>query len=406
MRIAYLLSQFPVLSQTFVMNEIIELIENGHDLLIFSLSRPRRGLTHPEVAEYRLMDRTFYLPLVSMVAMDAQEPSPRLASFGSRVYGGNTLTAKLVSNICSLTVAAYFARLARELQVDVLHSHFYGIASAVTALVSHQSWIPFTYTCHAVDIFVSPDPRVMRRHMEAAARVITPSYYNREYLKGLTGINGNKIEVVRACHSIKKFKSVTRQENDRVILTVGRLVRKKGLHYGLLALRELVCEFPGLRYRIIGDGPEKKKLIKLTESLQLEGNVEFLGSMSTSESFLEQLSQAAFMLLPCIQTKDGDMDVCPLVLQEAMCARVPVVSTNISAIPELVENGIEGFVIQPNEVEPIVSAARSLLTDIQLRDRMGKAGQEKIEQEFNIHTEVNKLLSIWRDISSSHGNNN
>lgn len=398
MKVGYVLSQFPVLSQTFVMNEIIELIETGHDVTIFSLTRPSNSSFHPEVDKYRLMDRTYYLPVVSRMAPDVNEPSAWLASFASRLYGGETLADRLFRGLCRATVVNYFSRLARKLEVDILHTHFYGLSSAITALIAQKAGLPFTYTCHAVDIFVNPDPKVMRCHMDAAGKVITPSDYNKDYLSHLTGVEEDKIEVVRACLDINKFQSLKRQDNDTDILTVGRLVKKKGLNYAISAIAEVVKEFPRLRYRIIGEGPQKKELIHQVKSLGLEGHVEFLGNMGGGQDFLKHLSEATFMLLPCIQPENGDMDVCPLVLQEAMCALVPVVSTNISAIPELVESNKQGLIVQPNDVPQLVVAIKTLLSDKDLRTSMGQAGFEKIEQKFNIHKEVARLISIWQKI--------
>jgi glycosyltransferase involved in cell wall biosynthesis len=398
-KIGYVLSRFPVLSQTFIINEIIELIETGHEVTIFSLTRPRSNLSHPEVSKYRLAERVYYLPVIGRMAPDVQDPPAWLASLSCQVYGGDTPVAKLLDKICLATAVHYFAKLAAKLELDILHSHFYGIASAITALIAGEAQLPFTFTCHAVDIFVDPDPKILRCHMDAASRVITVSEYNKDYLKRLTGVDENKIVVVRACLAINKFESVKRQERSNSILSVCRLVRKKGLHYALLAISQLVREFPRLRYRIIGDGPEKKELMPMVKSLGLERHVEFLGSMGGDQAFLDHLSEASFMLLPCIQTENGDLDVCPLVLQEAMCAQVPVLSTNISAIPELVENGKQGLIIPPNDVQQLVTAMKTLLLDQDLRKKMGKAGHEKIEQKFNIHKEVSRLLSVWREIT-------
>ncbi len=394
MRIAYVLSRFPVLSQTFVMNEIVELIEKGHEVVIFSLSRPSGAAAHPEVAEYRLIERTRYAPVIGSMSSNAGDPRPGIAAMGSQIYGANSFVGSLLSQICGATVAVYFASLARRMKVDVLHAHFYGLASALAALISGRTGIPFTYTCHAVDIFVAPCPQVMRRHMQAAFKVITPSDYNKEYLCHLTDMPADKIEVIRACHLIDKFKHVVRHEHNRTIISTGRLVAKKGLITAILAVHKLRDEFPDLRYLIIGDGPEKTEIIRLVKCLKLEGNVELLEE-TAHDAFMSNLSKSSFMVLPCIRTIAGDMDVCPLVLQEAMCARLPVLSTKISAIPELIEDGVEGYIVPPGDVNKLAGAMRSLLINSDLRERMGQAGRRKMEEKFNIHKEVDKLLSIW-----------
>jgi len=113
------------------------------------------------------------------------------------------------------------------------------------------------------------------------------------------------------------------------------------------------------------------------------------------------LAKATIFILPCIKARNGDVDGCPMTLQEAMYVRVPVISTNIASIPELIEDGKEGVLVEQKNVEQLAGAIRMLLHDKGLRTAMGENGRAKVEKEFNIHKEVDKLVSLWEAAKGS-----
>lgn len=396
MRIGYILLQFPVVSETFIMNELIELINRGHEIYVFSLIHPKEHVVHPEVKKYRLLERTHYLPAYARLGLELLKPQTWPALFND-AYEGKPSKSKLLGKLFSAAAINYLSRAIPDFHLDVLHTHFYGLPTFVTMQVSQRTGIHFTFTCHAFDIFIKPNAKVMQKHMEATAKVITISNYNRDYLQKLTGINKDKIEVVRACAILDKFENIEKNESGFEILTVARLVEKKGIKYGILAIAELIKEFPRLRYKIIGAGPLEKGLLALVKSLHLEDNVEFLGKTS-NETILTELSRAAIVLLPCIQADNGDQDGIPVTLMEAMCSQTPVISTNVSGIPELIENGKQGLLVEPKNTKQLSIAIRALLRDSALRARIGKESKRKIEQKFNIRKEVRKLINIWAGI--------
>ena len=397
MRIGYILWQFPVLSETFILNELIELTNKGQEVYIFSLTQPQEEIVHPEVKKYGLLEKTYYLPGYVKLGLELPKPQSWAALF-SKGYEGKSAKAKLLGRPFYAAVATYFSRIIMKLELDVLHAHFYGVPSYIAMLISRQTSIPFTFTCHAVDIFVNPNPDVMRRHMEAAAKVITISNYNRNYLHELTDSDKDKIKVIRACPMLGKFKDIEKDEADaKTILTVSRLVEKKGIKYGVLAVAELIKEFPQLRYKIIGNGSLENEIQALVRSLQLGDNVEFLGK-TNDEFLLDELSRATIVVLPCIEAQNGDKDGIPVTLMEAMYSQTPVISTSVSGIPELIENGEEGLLVEPMNVERLADRIKTLLKDKGLRIRMGRKGREKVEKEFNIHREVEDLLKIWDEV--------
>jgi len=378
------------------MNELIELINRGHEVHIFSLIRPQGQIIHPEVEKYRLLQRTYYLPAYTRLSLELVKPRTWPVPF-SNAYEGRPAKSRLLGKLFSAAAINHLPKIISDFHLDVLHTHFYGLPTFVTMLASKKTGIPFTFTCHAFDIFIEPNAKVMRRHMEATAKVITPSHYNKAYLQNLTGVSEGKIQVIRACTNIDKFRTIRRLERELRLLSVGRLVEKKGYSYAIMAVKQLRTEFPEIQFRIVGSGPLERELNSLVKSLHLDTNVTFLGSLS-SDSLTEELAKTTIFVLPCVIAKNGDMDACPLTLQEAMLAEIPVVSTNVGSIPELITNGKEGFLVDEKNVEQLASAIKLLLSDAGLRVRMGKAGRDKVEKEFCIHTEVDKLIKVWEHI--------
>jgi len=392
MKIGYIIGAFPTLSESFVLNEIIELIDRGHEVHVFSILPPKEDLHHKEVDEYNLLSKTCYLSNPCKKLNQAKLFLKAVKNIGCWSKKAENVKVKVLG----IAAADHFSRIARKLDIDILHAHFANLPAFVAMLISSFTKIPFTFTAHAFDIFVDPYVEALRERMKCASAVITPSYFNKNYLHDLIGISKKKIHVVRACPIIDKFKGVKRNEEDFTITTVGRLVEKKGVKYGILAVKELVKEYPEIRYRVIGSGPLENELKGLVRSLDLGKNVEFLGNLDDN-SLIEELSKTTVFILPCVKSKNGDMDGIPVSLMEAMYLRTPVISTKISGIPELVENGKEGILMEPRNGKQLANAIKTLIENKNLRTKMGRNGRKKIEIEFNIHKEIKKLIDIWEN---------
>jgi len=285
MRIGYILGQFPKLSETFILNEISELIRRGHDVYIFSLFNSKENIVQPEVEEYSLLERTYYPPSYHKLCIE-------LVRFDRLLFYRNR---RKINKFYCIAVARHFSKIAEKLDLDVLHAHFANEPTFTAMLMSKLTEIPFTFTAHAFDIFINPDVKALRERIENASAVITPSYYNKNYLYNLAGIDKDKIHVIRACANIERFKSIKRNEDPFTILTIGRLVEKKGIKYGILAIKELIKDYPEVQYRIVGSGPLEKNLKDLVKSLNLENNVKFLGSLN-SDLLIEELSKATIFI--------------------------------------------------------------------------------------------------------------
>lgn len=393
MRIGYVLTVFPTLSESFVINEIVALIDQGHDVSIFSINLARENVTHPEVKEYDLLNRTHYFSNSNGFAKKLKMRFNSL-DFFITVRGWKYPAKNFRFNLFYIEVSQYFSKIAKNL--DVFHAHFNGISTHVAMLMSKKLGIPFTFTVHAFDIFMNPDVKALKKRVEEAKAVIAISHYNQELLCSLTGIEKEKIAVIRACPMLNKFKETKRESDSFTAITVARLVEKKGIRYAILAIKELMKEYPNIQYRIIGSGHLENELKALVSSFGLENNVTFLGNLE-DDSLIEELRTATMFILPCIRAENGDMDGIPVSLMEAMYSGIPVVSTRISGIPELIENGQEGILIEPKNSKQLSNAIKTLLEDKNLRTKLGENGKRKIETQFNIYNETAKLIDVWKN---------
>lgn len=399
MKIGYILKIFPKISEKFVTNEILELIKMGHDVYIFSIYNPnekiiyREKIMHDEILEYNLLNKTYYPPHFQRSILELSGYSLLLLNSQNNIFH---------DRLC-IDVANYFAKIIEDndIKLDIIHAHFATEPTFVASKLSKMYNIPFTFMAHAFDIFINPNIKTLKEKVEYASAIMTPSYYNREYLCNLTGVDKNKIFVIRACPNIDELKIFGKEkidnDDDFKILSVSRLVEKKGIKYAILAIKELIKEYPEITYKIIGSGPLEKDLNMLIRSLEIENNVKIIENLDNN-ALINEYNKATIFVLPCTKAKNGDMDGIPVSLMESMYLRIPTISTRISGIPELIENDLDGLLVDDNNVKQLSEAIRTLLTNKELRLKIGNNARLKVENNFNIHKEAKKLIEIWNMI--------
>lgn len=397
MKLLYVLDDFPKLSETFILNEITELIKRGINIEILALRNPFETSTNEDVIENQLFDKTNYFQL----------PQPSKLQFKKALsptfYDCMLKSLRYYypdSNFKHIVRLSYYAPFYRN--IDLVHAHFAHNAAVTALQISSLLNKPFTFTAHAFEIFSRQSYSKGRLKMliNGAEMVITPSAFNRKYIINETGCTEDKIEIVRATINPEKFNDQKRLYNDVnkiKMVAIGRLVEKKGFEYLIKAMSKIVEKEPRTFLSIIGSGELENYLINLTRNLGLTKSVYFLGAQ-TNERVLYELSSSDLAVLPCVVADDGDIDVCPLTLQEAMAMGIPVISTTVGSIPELITDGEEGFLVAERNESALADAIFKLINNPSLRENMGKKGREKIFWEFNIKTQVDKLLEIWKEV--------
>lgn len=399
LKVAYLLDIFPALSETFIINEIIELRRQGLDVAIFSLAKPKEDIIHEEAKE--LAKETFYAKnllspgkfrkaltyLYAHLYFLVVNPFRYLREFWFAFTHG----------VKVFKPAAYYALVLRKLGIGHIHAHFAATASEYAMTISGISGIPYSFTPHAYDIFMKP--RLVKEKVAFADFVVSKTEYNKRFLEeNYPGINGDKIHVVHYGMDLERFTPVrydVRGQLPFTILSVARLVEKKGHKYLLEACHILTKKgVSNFVCKIIGDGPLKRDLEGLALSFGLSENVEFIGALP-SDKVLSILEGSDLFVLPCVVARDGDMDGMPNALIEAMALGKPVVSTYVSGIPELIKNGC-GILVPPEDSQALARALEEIfLMTPESRAAMGQKGYQIVEREFNLSKEVKKIRNLF-----------
>jgi glycosyltransferase involved in cell wall biosynthesis len=397
-RIAYLLKRFPRLSETFVLNEMLEVQRQGIALRVYALADPLEKQIHPEAA--RLRPQVVYL----------HDPHRRLRSW-SRLLGGAALQAlhhplaalRVVWALCtvyrslpSLRHAIEGLWLARDLRrngVEHLHAHFIHSPAAVAYLAFLSGGPPFSVTAHAKDIYTTL-PRNLRIRARAARFVITCTRFNAAHLAGIVP---GAIHVFYHGVDLQRFSPDRSQVEPQRILSVGRLVSKKGFEDLVDALGLLQKKGLRISADVYGGGPLRDALEARADRLGLTGRLSFHGARLQDEIVAAYRRAAVFVLAPVV-TDDGDRDGIPNVLVEAMASGVPVVATRISGIPELITDGIDGLLVNQRDPAALARAIERLLRDSELGAQLGRAARHRVERDFDLVENTRRLRALFDGI--------
>lgn len=404
-KIGYLLKVFPKVSETFILQEVLDLEAQGLDLSVFALEPPTDAVTHELVG--KVVASVFYLP----------------RSFGTLHH--NPLWAHLRLFIASpqryistvqfwlqatehpswpkFLQAGVLARALLKQRISHLHVHFANAPTGVAELAHRLTGIPYSMTCHAKDIFLTP-PDALRRRMHHAKFVVTCTENNRQYLERLST---SDTPLHRLYHGLNLTRFDRLQKDHRgvrsttpTILSVARFREKKGL---LTLIRACdLLNIRGYRFRccIVGFGPLKTDMEALIQELNLEHLILLIGQQSL-EDVVELYQRADIFALPCQVAQDGDRDGIPNVLMEAMACRLPVVTTGISGIPELVQHDDNGLLVPQQNPEALALALAHLLDNPAIRQRLGQAGRMTIERQFSSSHASNRLKALFLQESTA-----
>jgi glycosyltransferase involved in cell wall biosynthesis len=376
MNIGYLSDIFPKTSETFVANEISGL-SNHHNVRVFALES--KGGMVPSNIEVTYFKKRLVKDGLSSLK----------AGFGKELIKRNAKEHYF------RMVAEYFSEFLKG--EEILHRHF--ATNSIVYYLAKKMQLPYTVTTHAWDIFANERYEHMDVVLRNAAKVITISDFNREYLVKNVGLNKEKIKVVRMGIDPARFTSPKSDGNLTKILSVGRLIEKKGFEYAIDAVDHLVKKYPDIEYTIVGSGPLEPDLRARIKRYGLENKIRIISGIS-NDALLEEYRKASLFIIPCIQAKDGDMDGIPVVLMEAMAMGKVVISTSISGIPELIEDKISGLLVKPNDPKGLSNAVCEVLAEKVDVDQLGKEARNKVIEKFNLNNQVSSMSKIFEDVLS------
>ena len=399
MRIAYVLKKFPRLSETFILNEILELERQGVEVTVFSLHKPDDGLFHGSLAQ--LARPVVYLPvrkgadvarrLTSSLGFLAERREELWSAFEELLRFERPNVWQVIA--WGLEVAAR----ARELGIDHMHAHFATVASHVARFAHAAGGTPFSFTCHAKDIYRSTVDRDLFRWLaEGAKSVVTVCDANRRFIDRelLAGNSSADVRVIYNGVDTASFSPEARNESERpLILGIGRLVEKKGFEDLIAATALLEERGVDFECMIVGTGDEREAL-----EAQLAANgtsrTKLLGSR-TQEDVRALLGRSAVLAAPCVTGADGNRDALPTVLLEAIASGVPCISTRVSGIPEILDEGAAGLLVDEHDPEGLAAALEQTLADSDLRAKLARAGRSRAEELFDLRRNVAKLSGVF-----------
>lgn len=399
MRVVYFVSLFPCWSETFIVREIQQLLQLGVDVRIVSLKHPSEKLVQSDAEA--LLDRVLYpvawpVALMRVLAQLLLHPLRELSDLWR-------LMRKLAGHPQALakSLVVWWRTLGllpeiRALAPDHLHAHWATYPSTAALWAARRLGVPFSFTAHAHDIFL--EDHLLAEKMRRAAFGVTISEFNRQYLaKHASPAALDCMRIVHCGVSPAGFAFHPEGRRPGFIAAVGRLDDIKGFVHlidacALLQQRGVVFECA-----IVGEGPLRPMLEARIAAAGLSGRVKLLGARK-QEEVRQILSEASVFVLPSVVTERGDRDGIPVALMEAMAVGLPVVSTRVSGIPELVEHGVTGLLAEEKDAAGLAGAIEQLFADPAAAQAMAAQARRKVEQEFDVAREAQKLLDAIRGV--------
>jgi glycosyltransferase involved in cell wall biosynthesis len=382
--VALLTRTYPKLSETFVLREILGLERRGCALRIFALAEPDDAESHRAARGVRS-------PVAYVPACDARGVAriarAHLACLLTRPLHylaalGTVLRREEDGRWHDFLRAGWLAAALRRTGVTHLHAHFASEPAAVAELAARIAELPYSISAHAKDIYLT-SAASLRRKLGSAAFTVTCTEHNRAHL----GAVAPGARVLRRYHGVDTehlqppYARSRAPDHRPLVLSVGRLRAKKGFGTLIEACALLRAAGFDFRVQIVGYGPERTRLATAIAERRLEDVIELTGKLDHDE-VIRRYADADLFVLPCTVLADGDRDGIPNVLLEAMAMELPVISTAVSGIPELIADGRNGLLVAPDSPASLAAAMRRLLTDAGLRSQLGRAARATVTERF------------------------
>jgi colanic acid/amylovoran biosynthesis glycosyltransferase len=406
-RVAYLLSRYPAVSHTFFLKEVLGLRDRGLDIEVASINRPDRPRNELPEVEAAEAGRTYYVksagaPKIALRIGGILVRNPGVAARGlgaALCLGGWDVKARVFA-LFYLAEALLVGQWMRSRSLHHLHVHFGG-AVATVGMIAARAWrIPWSITLHGPDEFFDQEEFYLRQKIESANFIVCISDFCRSQVLRITpGLCDERLEVVRLgvdCAALQPPVPAGEAGNPasfRLVCT-GRMVAAKGHRILLAALAPLISDGVELTCTLIGDGPERRSLEALSARLGISGQVRFLGAQAHHATLAEVARADVFVLASFAEGL-------PVALMEAMALGVPCISTTIAAIPELIDDGENGLLVSPANVQALSEALEKLANDPGFRQRLGLSARATVEAHYSLARNLDRLAATWlRRLSS------
>jgi glycosyltransferase involved in cell wall biosynthesis len=405
LKVAYIMSRFPKITETFVLYEMLALEEQGVQVEVYPLQRERTQVMHPEARPF--VARAHFTPLLSWPILQAQfyyllrQPLLYFAVLQTLVRANWGSSRYLAGALVFFPKAVYFARRMATDSVTHIHAHFASHPAAVAYVIHRLAGIPYSFTAHGSDLH--RDRHMLCEKVADAAFVAAIAQFNKDII--LAECRGaareqeldDKVVVLHCGVDTQVFLPRTEPtpfelgRGPFTILCIGTLHEVKGQTYLIEACRLLHARGVDFALRFVADGPDLARLSAQAAQAGIAGKVHFHGRVTRAE-IAALLQTADVMAAPSVPTGDGRREGIPVVLMEAMACGVPVVASDLSGIPELVADEVCGLLVAPRDTAGLAGALARLYADPSLRRRFSQAGRAKVLEEFDLTTNAARLV--------------
>jgi len=404
MKIAFIVGNFPVLSYTPILNQAMGLIDQGHEVDIFSFAHGDTEKIHTDVYKYKLLEKTVFLDPLSGVSERVRETRLVLDEKFSKKAGFKLPSLNLFRFVRdSITLLVFFRSTILEGrgQYDIVHCQMGTVGLRFLPLHRLRllgGKLIVQFRGEDVTEFVKQNgDKAYSKLFREADYFLPVCDYLRKRAVAL-GCPEDKISVLRSGVDCKRFAFLERRRpavGPTRIVFVGRLVEKKGVEYAIRAVSILKKRGYKVKLLIVGDGVLKNKLQKLCKALNIEKSIAFLGAKNHDE-IVEVLNNAHLFVAPSVTSRTGNQEGIPNVLKEAMAMGLPVVSTYHGGIPELVEDDVSGFLVAERDAEALAERLGYLIDHPDRWPKMGRAGRQFVERNYDKEKLNRQLVEIYR----------
>src|SRR5467141_808718 len=389
-KFAYLFERFPSFGQTFCYREVAELARQGVNSPIFAIRNPKGE--PPQDWDQRIVERVHYLPGEEQLLREVRQASKK-GKLTEEVIGALDEWGRR-TDFLRLYQAVYVGLRLQEIGIRHVHAHFAGMAARTAFWIGKFFPITFSFTAHANDIFAPRDFEIgLDKLVDAARVIVTETDYAAQFLRQRFPQRADSVQRIYNGLDLAEFRRTDFSSTPPLIIAVGRLIVKKGFANLIDACGLLAERGKSFRCEIIGEGPLENELRAQIAQLNLQNRFVLSGAKPQRE-VRQHLAAASVFVLPSVIDPEGGMDNLPTVIMEAMATGLPVISTNIAGIPEMVAQNETGFLVQPADPIALAKAIEDVIDDRLLAQRLGEAGHQRAQELFSIEKNVRELCAL------------
>jgi glycosyltransferase involved in cell wall biosynthesis len=389
-RFAYLFERFPSFGQTFCYREVAELDRQDIAPPIFSIRNPKDE--PPQDWDSRIVERVHYLPDEKALLEEVRRAAKK-GKVGADIVATIDEWGRR-TDFLRLYQAVYVGIRLQKMGIDHVHAHFAGMAARTAFWIDKFFPITFSFTAHANDIFSPREFEIgLDKLVDTARTIVTETDYAAGFLRERFSHRADRVHRIYNGLDLAEFGRADFSSTPPLIIAVGRLIPKKGFGDLIRACALLVKRRKSFRCEIIGEGPLENELRQQIDELHLQNNVVLTGAKPQTQ-LRQRLAAANVFGLPSVIDPDGGMDNLPTVIMEAMATGLPVVSTNIGGIPEMVVENETGFLQKPGDASAMADAIEKVINDCSSAARLGHSGYERARTLFSIEKNVHELCAL------------